>query len=194
MLLHSCARYLASHLQEHCKIDETKKPVFIYGFELFLSTLASTLSIIIISLILGRMYTAITFLFIFIGIRLFAGGYHAKTYGRCFALTNAVYISVYAVSSLIPNSLYRILLPAFILCSTIVILIFAPIRHKNHPLSQSTYRKNQKIAWITTMSVDCILFLLIITNSATFLVPVASVTLAAVAVMMAIPKLTERRN
>ncbi|WP_417405271.1 accessory gene regulator B family protein [Hominenteromicrobium sp.] len=35
-----------------------------------------------------------------------------------------------------------------LLLSTIVILILAPIRNRNHPLSDKAYRKNRKIATI----------------------------------------------
>lgn len=39
------------------------------------------------------MYTFFTFSIIFVSIRLFSGGYHAKTYGRCFIISNAVYLA-----------------------------------------------------------------------------------------------------
>jgi len=54
-MLHSCAEYLTHTLYRHCPLSEEKRPVFVYGFELSLSTLSSILSIILLSIIL-RMY------------------------------------------------------------------------------------------------------------------------------------------
>lgn len=44
-MLHSCAEYLTHTLYRHCPLSEEKRPVFVYGFELSLSTLSSILSI-----------------------------------------------------------------------------------------------------------------------------------------------------
>ena len=40
-MLHSCAEYLTHTLYRHCPLSEEKRPVFVYGFELSLSTLSS---------------------------------------------------------------------------------------------------------------------------------------------------------
>lgn len=52
-MLHSCAEYLTHTLYRHCPLSEEKRPVFVYGFELSLSTLSSILSIILLSIILS---------------------------------------------------------------------------------------------------------------------------------------------
>ena len=58
-MLHSCAEYLTHTLYRHCPLSEEKRPVFVYGFELSLSTLSSILSIILLS-ILEAKYPVIT--------------------------------------------------------------------------------------------------------------------------------------
>lgn len=50
-MLHSCAEYLTHTLYRHCPLSEEKRPVFVYGFELSLSTLSSILSIILLSIV-----------------------------------------------------------------------------------------------------------------------------------------------
>ena len=54
-MLHSCAEYLTHTLYRHCPLSEEKRPVFVYGFELSLSTLSSILSIILLSIIETKM-------------------------------------------------------------------------------------------------------------------------------------------
>lgn len=75
-------------LLKHGIIGEVKKPVYIYGFELFWSTISSILSILIFSICFGYWKQAVVFLLCFVPIRTTAGGYHAKTYGSCFLFTN----------------------------------------------------------------------------------------------------------
>lgn len=58
-MLHSCAEYLTHTLYRHCPLSEEKRPVFVYGFELSLSTLSSILSIILFSIIEAK-YPVIT--------------------------------------------------------------------------------------------------------------------------------------
>ena len=58
-MLHSCAEYLTHTLYRHCPLSEEKRPVFVYGFELSLSTLSSILSIILLSMIEAK-YPVIT--------------------------------------------------------------------------------------------------------------------------------------
>ena len=57
-MLHSCAEYLTHTLYRHCPLSEEKRPVFVYGFELSLSTLSSILSIILLSIIFKNVYSS----------------------------------------------------------------------------------------------------------------------------------------
>lgn len=116
-MLHSCAEYLTHTLYRHCPLSEEKRPVFVYGFELSLSTLSSILSIILLSIIFKNVYFSLLFLYIFFFLRLFSGGYHAPTYSRCFILTNAIFVFVYLLSEVI--RWYKPLLIPFAILSCI---------------------------------------------------------------------------
>lgn len=192
-MLDSCAAFLANQLMRHGEVEEVKRPILTYGIKLFLSTMASTISICILSLLFQAFYTFLVFVVVFMSTRLFAGGYHAKTYRRCFLLTNSIYLLVYVFSILIPAFIQNVILPIIILGSAVTIIILAPIRHKNHPLTVATYKKNQKIAWIITLLISGTLLLMEFLIPTTCFLPFASITLMAVAVMMIIPKLMERR-
>lgn len=58
-MLHSCAEYLTHTLYRHCPLSEEKRPVFVYGFELSLSTLSSILSIILLSIIFKNVWSIV---------------------------------------------------------------------------------------------------------------------------------------
>lgn len=146
-MLHSCAEYLTHTLYRHYPLSEEKRPVFVYGFELSLSTLSSILSIILLSIIFKNVYSSLLFLYIFFFLRLFSGGYHAPTYSRCFILTNAIFAFVYLLSEVI--QWYKPLLIPFAILSCISIFLLSPIRSTKHPLSERLYAQNKKAARIS---------------------------------------------
>lgn len=141
-MLHSCAEYLTHTLYRHCPLSEEKRPVFVYGFELSLSTLSSILSIILLSIIFKNVYSSLLFLYTFFFLRLFSGGYHAPTYSKCFILTNAIFAFVYLLSEVI--QWYKPLLIPFAILSCISIFLLSPIRSTKHPLSERLYAQNKK--------------------------------------------------
>ncbi len=197
-MLNICAVWLTNKLYRHCSLEENRRPVYIYGFELFLSTSSSMISILLISTLFFGSFSGCLFLAVFITLRLFSGGYHAETYGRCFILTNCVFLLSAAFSRLvclfIPDGISRPACIALTIIAGIIIFLLSPIRNQNHPLSETRYKKNQKTARILACvfcctSIWCLTFEKVYYHSV-----LLSVTLAAVAVMMIIPKLNERRT
>ena len=90
-MLNRCACLLTDKLCRRGVVEEQKRPVFIYGFELLMSTLSSMVSIFIFSLLLGAPYASLCFFIAFMGLRFFAGGYHAPTYRLCFITSNSIW-------------------------------------------------------------------------------------------------------
>lgn len=197
-MLNNLAQRLTEVLFRHGAIEDSRRPIFIYGFELLLSTGCSILSITLISVFLSQFFTAPTFLIAFISLRLFNGGFHAKTYGRCFLLTNVVYFLVLSVSVYTENNFpidsFRLAYLILTLLSVDVIIFLSPIKHINHPLSEESYKRNQKIGRSLALAYACL-------NCMNLYVPhpmvnsvLVSFTLMAVAIMMIIPQFTERRE
>lgn len=141
-MLHSCAEYLTHTLYRHCPLSEEKRPVFVYGFELSLSTLSSILSIILLSIIFKNVYSSLLFLYIFFFLRLFSGGYHAPTYSRCFILTNAIFAFVYLLSEVI--QWYKPLLIPFAILSCISIFFSLLFEALNIHYRSGSMRKIKK--------------------------------------------------
>lgn len=191
-MLQSFAKYLTDTLYRHCPLSPQKRPIFQYGFEITTSTLSSAFSILLISIFLRDVLLACLFLGIFFFLRLFAGGYHAPTYARCFILTNSVYLMVYLVSRVFIA--FQSTIPAIVLTllSGLIIFAFSPIRNKKHPISEMVYRKNRDIARILVTLEALVLTSLILLRCDFTYTSVPIVSLAAVAVMMIISKFQER--
>ena len=191
MTLNSSATKMAEYIMKKANIPQREKGVFVYGCELTLSTAASILSIIILSIALNAVYSSFVFLLVFMGIRFFAGGYHAKTYFHCFLLTNFVYILSFLSSKHILVLMSWPVKAMLLFGSTIVILVLAPIRNKKHPLTEKTYRKNAIIARIITALILFIAVLILLQNALSSALAMIMVTLMAIAIMMIIPKFQE---
>ena len=191
MTLNSSATKMAEYIMKKANISQRKKAVFVYGCELTLSTAASILSIIFFSILLNAVYSSFVFLFIFMGIRFFSGGYHAKTYFHCFLLTNFVYILSFLFSKHILILMSWTVKAMLLFGSAIIIVALATIRHKKHPLTEQIYQKNARIARIITVLITLVAISLLIKSSTSLVLTMIVVTLMATAIMMIIPKFQE---
>lgn len=193
-MLNACATALTEKLLYRFPMVRVRRAIYIYGFEITISSLAVMLSVFILSCLCGAVYTSFTFSLIFVSIRLFSGGYHAKTYGRCFILSNAVYLICFDAARLIQTLRIEFLCPFLVLSSMAVVFMLTPIKNKNHPMSDVSYRKNRNISWqITACEGLCILIAYFL-SFMPHIVCMCSTTMTAVAVLMVIPKIRERRK
>lgn len=192
-MLHTCAVNFANLLYRHCSLPAGHRAVYIYGSELLFSTSLSITSILLTSLLMNRLISGILFILIFVSLRVFVGGFHAMTYGRCFLLTNGIFLVTLGFSVLLQNCKPLISAQILIFASGIIWAL-APVRNNHHPLSEKIYKKNKKIGRTLTIAegITSISIYLLKMNPAICSISIASI--AAVAVMMIIPKLTERRT
>lgn len=72
-------------------INIAQKDTFIYGFSLFYSSFFTAISILILAIFFNSINLGITFILYFFLPRLFIGGYHAKTYPRCYIISNLIF-------------------------------------------------------------------------------------------------------
>ena len=145
-MLNKSANCLVGLLEKFYDISEEERPVYIYGFELLLSTLSSMITIFSVSIIIGKPGYAMFFMLFFFSLRLFTGGYHAKTYLRCFITTNTLFIATILLTEFILFFHLKWIMPILVIISTAVIWIFAPIKNIHHPCSEESYIKNKKRA------------------------------------------------
>jgi len=193
-MLNACATALTEKLLCRFPMVRVRIAVYIYGFEITISSLAVMLSVFILSCLCGAVYTSFTFSLIFVSIRLFSGGYHAKTYGRCFILSNAVYLICFDAARLIQTLRIEFLCPFLVLSSMAVVFMLTPIKNKNHPMSYVSYRKNRNISWQITARYGLCILIAYFLSFMPHIVCMCSTTMRAVAVLMVIPKIQERRK
>lgn len=150
-MLNKCALLCTEQLKKYCAFSNSETEIYIYGFELLFSTLLSMCSILFISIIFGHISYAFFFFLFFFTQRLFCSGYHANTYIKCFVITNLIFVSTIFLTNLTILFNIKWVMPILFFLSTIVIWIFSPVKHKNHPCSEKTYIKNKIISRILSL-------------------------------------------
>ena len=174
------ANKLTKHLINSGVVSSELYEVYMYGFEVLLSSLFSTLLIIIIGIITEKFAETIFFLFVFISLRSFTGGFHANKYWICTILTFSIYIAVMLLSTLdIPSVLaYYVLFPI----GVILLFIKAPILNLNKYLTNKEIQHHKVVSIVLFIMIA--LFGVLLINKATAISNTIYYTLIADLVLM----------
>ncbi|NLM13085.1 MAG: accessory gene regulator B family protein [Epulopiscium sp.] len=127
-----------------------------YGLQALISETVKIFFICILLYLTGTLKYGLFAMIVFSSLRIWAGGYHANTYFRCFIISlSIIYFSVL-------GGLYiqrDILVFIQAIFSLGIILKFAPAEHKNQPIiSRERRKKIHTIALGTFIFWLCILF------------------------------------
>lgn len=147
---------ITNFIFKNTKLDSDLIEVYKYGVEITISSLLNIILIIAASIVVSDVISGVVFLAVFISLRSFVGGYHAKTYFMCNALFLLTYLTVFyinAAAALIDGELLARFLTVLILLGIIPIIAFAPVKNLNKPLSD----KQAKLSRIIGIAVFILL-------------------------------------
>lgn len=181
-----------------CKGSDTSadmREVYQYGIELTLSTILNIFWIVLASVILSDIFSGLIFLAVFMIIRPFTGGYHAKTYFKCNVVFILAFLLVWCarwgISIISDVELSYRLLEAIVLLGLIPVIMYAPIENENKPIDRNKRRRCRIIAnalyIITSLSALVIQFVNIKYGA------MITLSLSAVSIMMIIETIKGRR-
>lgn len=91
---YASARHLASVMDENHK----KRQAYYYGFYIMYGALVKVTILVSIAYMLGVLVSTLLVALVFCSLRLFAGGYHMDTYGKCLLTSIALFIGAGAIS------------------------------------------------------------------------------------------------
>lgn len=139
-------------------VESEKRDFYRYGAESLLLNLSIVIIALIITFITNTWMHFLIFMLMFVPLRIYAGGYHAKTSRVCMITSTVLYIVTVGIIKFIPE-LYKSKV-ALIAIADIVILIFikAPIINKNNILDKKSFKRNRIISRIL-ISLDSIIFI-----------------------------------
>ncbi len=112
-------------------VQKDEKELFICALEQIFAYILNLFSVIFIGLIFNMLFEAILFTLTYIPIRIYAGGYHAKTQLRCYIFSVIMMIVVLFILKLNVNIF---LISILAITGSLVILMLAPVEDKNKPL------------------------------------------------------------
>ena len=140
-MIHTIAQKTADIFCRQNVADEEKKEIYIYGIELLVSSLIGAVLILGISIGIGKIWSGVVFLSVFILVRQYTGGYHADTYVRCnaaFVLTYLLTVGIWIFCRVhdLKVAVWFILLGAYI-----IMAVLAPVENKNKPLDDEEVKK-----------------------------------------------------
>ena len=123
-------------------ITEADEDIYQYGVRQGLIALLNLITTLILGWFFECIFESIIFMIAYLPLRSFAGGYHAKTAGRCYMFSIIMMIIILWVME---HMRYAILLCGCLtLLAGIIIYILAPVEDRNKPLDcmeQKVYRK-----------------------------------------------------
>ncbi len=139
-------------------IKKEDAEIYIYGFKEMIFIILNVLTTLFIGLLFNKIFEVILFMITYIPIRVYAGGYHARTKLRCYIFSAIMLIGVCYILkfNLLQNSIL-IIIPTIL--SSFTILALAPVEDENKPLDEieiEVYTKRTIRNLIIVLIVLCI--------------------------------------
>lgn len=162
-MITSLAQHIAGFLLKKEVIDGKKLDIYIYGFEIMISSILNILIALLIGLAFSQLIECVVFLVVFIYMRKYCGGYHAETYLKCnfaFTLNLLALISIIKLSINFP--IYIII--GINICCIVIIAIFAPIANVYKPIIIEDRKKHKITAIILGLVFSSISMMLYFIN------------------------------
>jgi len=109
--------------------------VYIYSFEILLSTLLNFVAMCVIAITTKTVSETLVYLLAFIPLRQLVGGYHARNHIRCFLLLIMSYMGFLLIINFLSVNYGSYVIIVSILISNILVFLLAPIADANKPLT-----------------------------------------------------------
>lgn len=168
-----------------------EKEIYVYGYEIIISTVIGAVLVFVTAVLLGRIPEAIVFFLIFVITRQFCGGYHAQTRIMCSVTFFVCYLLFLAVNAAIAETYTWWLHLIILIPYAAVILGYAPIENKNKPLDDYEKRINKKKSIAASVVWFFVSFVLLFIKP--ILASAAALTLLIIALLMMIEIIKTRR-
>lgn len=154
MLERVVAQKIVDYLCGDGIIKEKESDVYVYAYELLLSSLISVFLVLSLSLVCGNILYAGAFLIGFVPLRIYIGGYHASSHFNCHLVFLIAFLTSVVLSYQIVATYRFRLIATFVLL--IVAFVFAPVEAENKRLTSEKHKKYRHIS-ICLAGIDVIL-------------------------------------
>lgn len=136
MLIDKMADKSVKKLLKHDVIKNDDSDVYYYGLQLLIGMVFKGIGLFLLALAFGCIPESAVYLFFFILLRTYSGGYHSKTYLNCFIATAASMLIVVRLAHTLSGFGFFIL-PAILLPSLVLVYLLAPVESENKPIPEN---------------------------------------------------------
>ncbi len=143
-MINQASRKIVSLFIANGIIKKADQEMYVYSFEILLATTVNFLLLIVFSLLSKSVVETLFYFLGFIPLRIFAGGYHAKTHLRCTIILMVSYLMFIILIRTNNSSLYNHTSFALLSISLLIIFMFSPVEDDNNPLTKSEKLKFKK--------------------------------------------------
>jgi len=153
----SISERITKKLADNGIIEVNNQELYRYGIQQGLTMFLNLATMLLIGIISGMLWQSITFHIIYIPLRNYAGGYHAKTPLRCYFCSIAIMLAILSVMKWapMPNRICVVIMLLSLLC----IYVLAPVADKNKPLDeveQYVYQQRARLIAVSEIIVALI--------------------------------------
>jgi len=177
---------IAEELIRNKVINSDDKELYIYGLHQGIIMLLNILTTIVIGLALGMLWQCFLFMIAYIPLRIYAGGFHAKTQLRCYIFSATLSATVLMGIRFI--SLNSAVCVVAALTGALIICFFSPVEDKNKPLEpveRLMYKKRTMVILLLEIAITILFsFLGYIQISACFATTVLTIGFMLIAGMI----------
>lgn len=190
-MLHTISERIIEYAVENNALDKDKADEYIYGLEISLSVSVSSVSVFIIGLSMGMLWESVLFLFLYVSVRRFAGGFHFSSQIACYLSMCIMCPIILLIIRYGGNNaaLYSVIMGI----SALVLLILSPVPALEKPLDAREKTVYGRIARIIIIAV-CIIYAVLCFFQHTYISKIIAVTICAAAVFAVLGKMKHRVN
>ena len=137
---------LSKGIVERCCKEKNSNEIelYIFGINQGLNMLLNIATALFIGILFGEVFRAFLFMFSYIPLRSYAGGYHAKTPIRCYLLSLIMLIIVLIGMKYLPVS--DLVYYAILATAVLIVFLLSPVEDKNKPLDETEHKVYKKRA------------------------------------------------
>lgn len=161
-MFYQASEHIAKKLVEKNTISSENKIIYQYGIQQGFTIGLNILTTFVIGLIFKMIVESFLFLAVYIPLRSFAGGIHAKTANRCYVYSTIMIIAELLVIKFLPFGIF--IGSCLSLISGAIIFLLAPVETANKKLDESekqVYKKRARIILIIELVIQ---FLIVLTS------------------------------
>jgi accessory gene regulator B len=195
VLLENIAEEMTFLLLKNKIIKHEDSDIYIYGFQVMISSLMVTISLLTLGIALNKLLMTLVFMFVFVSLRINTGGYHANKFRECLTFSLIIYLMEILLVKFIPNEYKGIVSIILLSFGTSIIFAKAPIEHKNNPLTLKEKIKYKKISRMISLVLSIVILIgIFMKQDLIDYYLISSLTVMAVAILIIIPLLKRREK